>query len=310
MAQRCGEGEYSGGSIGVIVTHADGTKPTKIEIKEAQKEAEKRNRLAWEQAISLGGDPADVYGFSLALSIGDISEGEPGYLRQKALEQLYSIYPNDEGKQAARDMLQQAKDNLNTLYNRALAGEPMRIWYSNNPDELCGLYWFLTQLQQFGNTKNQISLIQLPDWEIDENDQTVWRSGWGEVATGEWHRYISLEKIIPPSFLESCAAQWRLLQRENSSLRAILNGQLVSVPEDIYDGFIMREIEKEDSVFNEAMIIGRVLGSYHLGISDAWIALRIEEMIRAGKLESVTNSDWDMPIYHRKLIKRASEAMR
>lgn len=37
------------------------------------------------------------------------------------------------------------------------------------------------------------------------------------------------------------------------------------------------------------MIIGRVLGKYQLGIGDSWIALRIEEMIRSGKLEAVTS---------------------
>ena len=303
MAQRCGDGEYSGGCIGVIITHADGSKPSRKEIEEAQVKAEKENRLAWEKAISLGGDPADVYGFSLSLSMGDISESEPGPQRQKALEHLYSIYPNDDGQQAAREMLQQANDNLKILRDRALTGEPMRIWYSNHPDELCGLFWFLTQIHQFGYVKNQISLIRLPDWETDADGQTVWRAGWGEIAVGEWHLYTSLEQKMPPSFCDSCAAQWRLLQLENAPLRAVLNGQLVSVPETIYDEFIVREIEKEDTVFNEAMIIGRVLGSYRLGIGDAWIAHRIEAMIHAGTFEAVTVADKDMPIYHRKLKK-------
>ncbi|MDL2295045.1 DUF3658 domain-containing protein, partial [Ruminococcaceae bacterium OttesenSCG-928-D13] len=55
--------------------------------------------------------------------------------------------------------------------------------------------------------------------------------------------------------------------------------------------------------FQEAMVIGRVLGKYRLGIGDAWVAHRIEGMIRQGKLEPTTEASKDSPIYHRKLRK-------
>jgi len=51
------------------------------------------------------------------------------------------------------------------------------------------------------------------------------------------------------------------------------------------------------------VVIGRVLGKYRPGIGDSWIALRIEEMIRAGKLEALTKANKDMPTYHRLLKK-------
>ncbi|MPN55071.1 hypothetical protein SDC9_202750 [bioreactor metagenome] len=84
----------------------------------------------------------------------------------------------------------------------------------------------------------------------------------------------------------------------------MLNGRLVSASEKLYDDFILREIEAEGEEFREAMIIGRVLGKYQLGISDSFVASRIEEMIRAGKLEAVTAVAEDMPTYHRVLKKR------
>ena len=87
-------------------------------------------------------------------------------------------------------------------------------------------------------------------------------------------------------------------------MRATLNGQLISAPETLYDDFIFREIAAEDEIFQEAMIVGRVLGKYHLGIGDSWIAFRIEKMIHDGKLEVVTAADKDMPIYYQVLKKR------
>ena len=77
------------------------------------------------------------------------------------------------------------------------------------------------------------------------------------------------------------------------------------MPENLYDPVIIREIEAESGEFQEAMIIGRILAKYRLGIGDSWVALRIEEMIRAGRIETVTEAAENMPLYHR-VLKRKS----
>jgi len=307
MAQHYGKGKYQSGCIGVIVSHADGSQPTEKEIEDAQRDAVEKERLAWERATPLGGNPADIYGFNLALSVGNISENKLGSQRQEVLEQLYSIYPNDEGGQVAQELLQRAKADLKTVYDRAASGEALRIWYSNQPDELCGLYWFMAQLNPLKERCGQVYLVKLPEWEADEKGNIIRRVGWCEVAPGEWHRYLGMQKSASPVFCQSCASHWLALQKENTPLRVMLNGQLVSAPETIYDDFILREIGEVGEEFHEATIVGRVLGKYQLGIGDSWIALRIEEMIRAGKLEPVTDLAEDCPIYHR-ILKKCVEA--
>ena len=123
------------------------------------------------------------------------------------------------------------------------------------------------------------------------------------MAPGEWHRDLSLQRTATVRFQQVCASHWRTLQIENAPLRVVLNGQLVSVPETLYDSFIIREIAIESEEFHEAKLIGKVLGKYNLGIGDSWVALRIEEMIRGGKLKVITSADEDAPIYHRILRK-------
>jgi hypothetical protein len=303
IAQHYGEGNYQNGCMGVIVSHADGSKPTKREIKVAQREAEKKEQLAWENAIPLGGNPADIYGFNLTLSIGDISECQPGAKRKQTLEQLYSFYPGIEDTQIAHEILKRVNKDLEMVQERATAGESLRIWYSNQPDEMCGLYWFLEKLNQWNTYDEQVFLIKLPEWEDDGLGNILKKTNWGEVAAEEWHRYLHLQKPLPPALKQSCVCHWKELQRENAPVRAILNRQLVSVSEKIYDDFILREIAAEGEEFQEAMVIGRVLGKYQLGIGDAWIALRIEEMIGASKLEVVSTVAEDMPVFHRMLRK-------
>ena len=283
--------------------YGDGSKPAKAEVEAPTREAKKKARFAWESAAPMGGKTSDIYGFNLMLSVGDISENQPGIKRQQTLEHLYSVYPHDEGRQAAEEILKRANEDLKAIRERAAAGEALRIWYSNQPDEICGLYWFMGQLNQWNVLDGLVSIVKLPEWEADEKGNILRKSGWGEMAPEGWYQYLALQKPVLPVFKQNCASYWQELQRENAPLRATLNGQLISAPETLYDDFILREIAAEDEEFQEARVIGQVIGKYQLGIGDSWVALRIEEMIRAEKLETVTVGAKDMPIYHRVLKK-------
>ncbi len=303
FAQNYGKGKYNSGAFGVILSHDDGSPVTANEIEDARREYADKERLAWERATPMGGNSSDVFGFNLGLSVGNISESILGSERQEVLEQIYSVFPYDNLKQVARNIWERAKSDLQTVNERVAAGEDIRIWYSNQPDEICGAYWFMAQLTQM-KVSGSVYSVKLPEWEVDEDGHKKQNISWGEVPPGEWFRYLQLQVQVSPTVCLDFASLWIRLQEENAPLRAMLNGQLVSVSETIYDRYIISEIEDEDDEFQEAMIIGRVLGKYQLGISDNWIAFRIEEMVREGKLEPVTKPTNDSPIYHRILKKR------
>lgn len=216
MAQHCGKGEYQGGCIGIIGRHDDGSKLTKEEVETARREAEEKARIAWESATSMGGNTSDIFGFNLMLSVGDISENQSGIKRKLTLENLYSVYPNDEGRQAAEEISQRANEDLKTIHERTAAGEALRIWYSNQPDEMCGLYWIMGQLNQWNVDDVQVSIVKIPDWEANEKGNIVQRNGWAGVAPEEWHRCLALQKTVPPLFIQDCAAHWQELQAECS----------------------------------------------------------------------------------------------
>jgi hypothetical protein len=302
LAQHYGSGEYCGGAVGVIINHSDGSKPTKAEIENAQHEFEKRERIAWEKAVPLGGNINDVFSLNLAWSVGCITDSGVGKERLAVLKRLFSTYPRDIGKAAAEKLHQNAIKSLEAIRNRAQNGETLRIWYSNVPDEMCGFYWLMSLLKGWKLSSVKVVFIKLPEWEI-EDETLIQQNSWGEVEPGKWHRYLSLQKAAPPALLQATTLRWAELQQENAALRAVVNGRSQSVPENFYDHFILREIAAESGEFHEANLIGRILGKYQLGISDSWLALRIEEMICAGKLESVTSAPEDGPSYHRILKK-------
>lgn len=305
MAQHYGEGPYQKQAIGICITHQDGNEQAEAEIEAARLEWEKRERQAWENATPMGGNPANIFGFDLGLSIGDISEDTFGEHRQQTLRWLFSIYPGDEMEGTADLLTRRAKETLEIIRARMQAGEDLRLWYSHRPDDFCGLYWFMSQTEDLCSDSTPVSVVLLPEWVADGDGNMVQYAGWGELHPSDWQLFLTYEKMVPITFCQSCAARWRKLQKENAPLRAVLNGKLVSMPETLYDSFIEKEIEAEDEVFQEASVIGRVLVKYQLGVGDAWLARRIEELIRQGKLEPATEAPKDSPIYHRMLRKCA-----
>ena len=184
------------------------------------------------------------------------------------------------------------------------AGESVRIWYSQQSDEMCGLHWLAAQLCARQAPAGQVLLVRLPDW--PEGAERY--ASWGDVAPGEWGRFLALQRQISPAGLAEIARAWAVLQAENAPLRAMVNGGLRSVTEDFYDPWILREIAAQEETFYEGRLIGAVLEKYRLGIGDAWIALRVEAMVRAGKLIAREAAAEGKPAYHRHLQKAAGFA--
>ena len=294
-----------GGATAVIFVDEDGKQDITIpqaEIEKFQQEAEERERLGWENAVPFEGNQENIINLPLALSVGNISDTVIGEEREKAISLLMGTFP-DIASQVADELLNTARKSYNALLKQVQNGESIRVWGSREPDEMCGLYWLMEQLRPIGLEMLDVTLVELPEWEERSDGTIIQYTGWGEVEPYRFGAMARLGKKLPVNALRSLASRWRELQQENATLRAVLNGKLVSAPESLYDPFIFRELEKQEDEFNEAQLVGQVLGKYQLGIGDAWIALRIEQFIKDGLLTPITSPEPDAPIYHRILQK-------
>ena len=117
----------------------------------------------------------------------------------------------------------------------------------------------------------------------------------------DWHKYLEFTQDKTREYW-GYSQQWWNLKREDSNLRAVLNGKVRSVSEDIYDKYIWDEIDLMEDEFIQAEVIGRVLGKY-LGIGDAFVALRMEKLIESEILQVVPKTSRGPALYHRKLRK-------
>ena len=251
---------------------------------------------------ALAGSQADICSFPLYLGFGAIDEAGIGPLRERAIAALMGAYPA-EGAHAAQAFLQTARSSLEKLLSRARQGEPLRIWASGQPDDACGLCWLMEQLMDAGLEKLDAALVLLPGFCEKPGGTAVLHSGWGELSAPEWSQMAELGQKILAALCQAMAACWRQLRAQNAPLRAVVSGRLVGVHYGFYDFLILRELEAEPGEFLEARLIGKLLGKYPLGLSDAFFALRLEQFIQDGILQKVSSPAPEEPAYHRVLRK-------
>lgn len=294
-----GKGSWYTPAIAVIGSNEDGTPFTDEQIQEETRRVEEEYRNKWENAVQMEGNPKDVFCLSLGLSLGDISGDVFGTERTEFLQRMICI-PGEEFSHVAEEQISQCRHDRDAILRRAADGEPVRIWYSNYPDEMCGLFHLLSILP----LNSEIYSVKLPVYKDFPEEKSVHsHTGWGEVLPEHVHRFLSLEEKISENAHRMYRTHWHRLVLENAPVRAILNGKLVSAGEELYDFSILLELEKREEIFHEAHFIGDILGKYQLGISDWFIHARIEVLISKGILSPLSEAPAGYPVYHRELQK-------
>ena len=214
-----------------------------------------------------------VIHFSCDFSVGDISEDIPGPARYAVLCRLLRQTADPE---EMRQYMEETAKNLETILTQSANGVPVRVWSSDRPGEVCGFYWLMEHLSRLEERRGPVSMIQLPKNALAGDGAVL--DTWGMVGSSELSGYLPLEQPVSPQFMEFCADRWKNLKRENAPLRAVINGRLVSAPETLYDSFIQQELLRVGDKSRKTEILCNVLVRYQLGISDQWIAERIEKL--------------------------------
>ncbi len=139
------------------------------------------------------------------------------------------------------NLMEKAYPDLTELRTKAENGEPLRVWYSQDPDEMCGFWWLMSELEDLEDI--QIHGIELPSYYERPDDVVIIWDKWEEVAPEEWPLFLSKENLLPRNFRRGCALEWQELVWEDAPLRAVVNGKLVSASEKLYDCFLRKDVE-------------------------------------------------------------------
>ena len=165
----------------------------------------------------------------------------------------------------------------------------MRVWTGPAPAETCGACWIVEQLGVL-SPPPRIIMSTMRDYIVSSADSPV-RSfgeavhcrGWDEVPPREWAELSSFTHPIAPGLTAALALQWARIRRENSPLRAVVNGALLSVGADFYDSIILSELGGMDREFTEAELTERVSARLP-GVGAGLIRLRIGSFVDRGIL--------------------------
>ncbi len=280
LAQRGFRG-YLAGAVGIITNEKISRKERKRLEDKIRAEAEERAK----NALPLSGEPRKVLGLSFGLSMGDIrTPMEEECPRRALIREWLTADPwgdLEDGEKAAEEFWQ---SNLRDLTEfSALAGtEKVRLWVDACPDSICGLLFAAEILTEKGG---EASAVFLPPYEERPDGAVVTWRGWGEVDPEELGRHSLKETSLSPTFLRAASLRWRQLQEENAPLRAVVNGRILSVPEDFYDPFLLREAVRQGET-----TVGKLLGGalQNLpGVGDFLLAQRVRALLNDGKLRMV-----------------------
>jgi hypothetical protein len=244
-----------GGAIGYI-----GEKPTKAELEKHF------------EGQAIGGNSKDVVNIGFFLDIGDISGEIDGNERQNIFRKVWGRFDFDNKEK--EQFFQNQREDMKKLLSAAKDGIPIRIWKSNAPYSTCGFHYVCYLLR---NIDCNIRVVSLPEYNPISENEIAEYSHWGEVDSGKFYQFLSLEKQLTQVEKGIVSDHWHVLMAENAPLRANINGKLTSVPENFYDFIITNNLPDDDFIM--ARFIGKLLGEYRLGISDSWYALRINRLV-------------------------------
>ena len=261
---------------GPFTFFGDGPRPTKKELAE---------RFAGKP---IGGNSSDVVALGFALDVGDISGEIAGAERRDVYRYLFNSveFTNSEMDRIFANQ----KEDFQRILEEAKRGEILRVWKSHTPASICGYAALCSEIKDIDCC---LKVIQLPEFSIIAENTIQEYSDWSELEPGKLYKYLELEREVNKSEKRLQSSLWNKLRSENAPLRALVNGRLISVPEDFYDHILEKNIPSEP--FLLAKLIGKILGEYHLGVGDGWYALRIKKMIDEGKLEVVEDLDKEHP---------------
>lgn len=236
------------------------------------------------------GSGGDVIEMSYYLDIGEIKSGLTSEARKKQYVEYFDVRQwRDADQHPQREIgWSYLLDDLERLKSCAAKGEPIRIWYSDAPYSLCGFYQVCTILQDYDCP---VSVVKLPEYVHRGGLGFVIYKNWNEVDPSEMLNFACDEKKLTKYELGYYADLWKQLERENASLRAVVNGRLISAPNDFYDFLIENGMQERS--FREVELLGHVV-STQLNPSESWIIERIHKMIDDGRLAILEdeNVEW------------------
>lgn len=211
-----------------------------------------------------------VIGLPLDLQLGDLHRFENA---QAPFWTLKAQYDQDA---TSTDYFSDSIQKIKEVQAAIAAGDPLRVWWSETPDDLSGFYWLCDQLK---GHLNQLSQVKVP-MTAPKIGETLGFREWaslGEIGVDEIPQYLPTTKDVSLADRQVYEYVWANLLAENAPVRATVNGHLIGVAEAFYDDLLVRPAGQD---WSPIRIVGETLGQYPIGVPDWWYLYRLDQLSR------------------------------
>ena len=199
---------------------------------------------------SLGGMLKIFFGFKKDHSIvvlpvfadlGDLSKGLFSAKRFRQVNAMLSAALEPKTNWFSQYRWRILKNTMRDVIDACKQGEPLRIWYSNSPEEFCAAMAIISQLSE---APGSISVIHLQGSTAYAQNSV---STWDALSPSELSAFLAAEHFPDHAERRHITEQYTQLCANNSTLRVCVDGRLLPVAEDYYDDLIRKHIPETDT---------------------------------------------------------------
>lgn len=128
--------------------------------------------------------------------------------------------------------VRKAYESLAEIRDHLRDGDQLRIWYSLNADDLCGLYWLSASLADIAKD-GQIMLVKLPDFEVDQAGTVYQCDGWKQMDPALWARYTPYAMPVTAEMIRVMGRLWDNLRLDQGENREVIGGRVWTISPDL-----------------------------------------------------------------------------
>lgn len=165
------------------------------------------------------------------------------------------------------------------------------IWLGQNPRDVSGYYWLISQLMEFQGRIQVLYLNNLPF--INEKGNIFYPTRLGEILPKEYVKAARLARTVTLSEFELDPDEWNKLCVENGYIRVLEGGKkLISFPAAYYDNTLL------DQLGTRAMKLPKLIAQVHskakIELPEAFLVWRVKVLIHTEQV--IVQGDWDKGI--------------
>ncbi|MGE6526767.1 DUF1835 domain-containing protein [Bacillus safensis] len=233
----------------------------------------------------------DVIAFDDIYSIGPLLHLHEHEGQANRIEWLRNVMSNEFGyfDDMVNDqhrMLQQIKE--------IKAGSRILIWTGSNAHEQIGLRYAVYLLKEKRVELSVINITTAFDQLFNTNTRRMILRHSGEIASEKFKILYESKSHIHPVTKEErerLQNEWVSLAKENHTLRIWQKGQVIIVPEDEFDAYLVKMAKRlhqsapEEEYIVTPRLIGEVIGHLDQYIGDDFIEYRLKTLIDQGMFD-------------------------